>query len=142
MNDQFFSGKWSGHYMYGDTYPDGIRHTSTPFIINMTVINGNLKGTCEDIFGTNVFEDTAVITGFIEDNFTSFIKEYPCLMQFDEHMQRKVFPEFPSQKIHYSGVFEDGKFVGEWDMDMSFEDHDGNIITIMHAGTWVMEKCS
>ena len=142
MSDYYFSGKWLGHYVYGDSYPEGIKNTSTAFIINMSVVDGNLKGVCEDIFDTQLPNDSSTVTGFIEDNFTSFIKEYSCLLQFDEHKKRRAFKEFPSQKIHYTGVFENGKFTGEWSMDMTFEDYDGDIITIMHTGTWEMEKCS
>lgn len=49
LRDKFFSGRWVGQFVYGDEYPEDIRGTVVPFVIEFIVKDGLVKGKCTDL---------------------------------------------------------------------------------------------
>jgi hypothetical protein len=140
MTDQDLSGKWAGEYIYGDVYTNPIKGTRVPFEIEITATQGVIKGNCVDDEFKNHFKSPATIEGSITDNSINFIKRYPCLFTVDEYGDIKLYPKLPSHEIHYSGQFQDGRFTGNWQFSIPFEDDTEDSQAHVRKGEWMMQK--
>ena len=138
MSNDLFTGKWNGQYTLGDTYSEDMKGISRPFSIDMTYLDGIISGTCVDEGIENIFTEPATINGFIEDNFISFIKKYPCHWETDDKGNIRKDLELPSLEIHYSGQFDQNMFRGNWEMEMLFKDDNGYDFEYVFTGTWTM----
>ncbi len=130
---------WQGQYTYGDTYTDEYKGRSVSFTISWDNTDGTIKGTCID--KDHPFGLTANIEGFIEENFISFIKTYPCYWEIDENNEPRIIRDKPSQVIHYSGFFTDDHFEGEWEIPFSYKTPDGDMIELFYEGIWTLSRC-
>jgi hypothetical protein len=140
MSNKLYSGKWVGYYTYGETYPEGLRNTSAKFIINMTVKDGVLKGTCEDEQCKHLFVAPAIIEGTISGNKISFVKKYPHYWDIDDLLKIRKVADLPSQELHYSGEFDNNSFSGVWQMTAILADEKGDIYEAIYSGSWNMKK--
>jgi hypothetical protein len=124
--DKHFSGEWQGHFSYGDGYKEN-EGKFEDFVMNMNVINGEIKGFCTD--GNKQSDNPATINGFIIDMFIGFIKKYPIRYVIDEKGITHKEANKPSYSIAYSGLYdhltdsfkgiwriENQKYWGEWSM--------------------------
>ena len=140
MTDQNFSGKWTGEYIYGEGYPASIRGKKVMFEIDMTLDNGLLRGHCTDDEATPHFKQPAVIEGSVCENSISFIKRYPYYWQNEDEAGPRFIPKLPSQEVHYSGIFIDDRFEGEWEITTFFVDEEGEPFAYRGNGHWHMKK--
>jgi hypothetical protein len=139
MNDQHLSGKWIGSYTYGEEYDEPVRGKTVPFELNLTVINGSIKGECTDGETTAHFEKPATVEGAVLDNSIKFIKRYPYYWQ-NEKGCRRFLPKLPSQEVNYSGRLVNGQFEGEWEIITRLQDAQGEKISYKGYGSWIMKK--
>jgi hypothetical protein len=139
MNDQHLSGKWIGSYTYGEEYDEPVRGKTVPFELNLTVINGSIKGECTDGETTAHFEKPATVEGAVLDNSIKFIKRYPYYWQ-NEKGCRRFLPKLPSQEVNYSGRLVNGQFEGEWEIVTRLQDAQGEKISYKGYGSWIMKK--
>jgi len=137
MNDQDLCGKWTGEYIYGEEYAKPVRGKKVAFEVNITFNEGLVKGDCTDEETTLYFKEPAVIEGSVAGHSISFIKRYPHYWQNEEGGPR-FLPKLPSQEIHYSGQYANGRFEGEWEVSTILNDGQGTVIT--GTGHWFMKK--
>lgn len=121
-----FSGKWTGQYTYGDEYPEDMKGTSVPFVIEMDAEGGNVSGKCRDMEGEHL---DAIIEGFIQNGYISFIKRY-----------KQVSDEMNFWDIHYYGEYQKGRFAGEWEIEWSAVNEFGEREEYLNTGTWEMQQ--
>ena len=100
--------------------------------------DGSISATFTDEETRKVFNEPGTFRGFIEDDFTSFIKTYPYYWDMDENGSIRVIEDFPSPEIHYTGQIKEGLFEGIWEMTVAFEFEDGHIEQYVREGTWTM----
>src|SRR5690349_1518633 len=139
MNDQHLSGKWIGTYTYGEEYDETVRGKSVDFELNISVVNGLIKGECTDGEASPHFDKPATIEGSVLHNSISFVKRYPYYWQHENGGQR-FLPKIPSQEISYSGRFENDQFEGEWEIITTLIDAQGEMISYKGVGRWSMVK--
>jgi hypothetical protein len=131
---------WKGQFTYGNTYPKGIRGTSVDFTTEWTLDDGIIKGVCIDEESKKFLDTHSTINGFVEGITISFIKKYPCLWEEDESGKATIFKHIPSPEIHYSGLFTDGRFEGDWEVEISHKDANGFHDNYILSGTWYLYK--
>jgi hypothetical protein len=139
MNDQQLSGKWVGTYSYGEAYDEPVRGKTVDFEMELTVVNGVIKGECTDAEATAHFKQPATIEGSVFDNTIRFIKRYPHYWQHEGGV-RRFLPKLPSQEINYSGRFEHDRFEGEWEIITLLVDAQGETFSYKGVGRWYMKK--
>lgn len=69
------SGLWDGFFEYGPDYEWAGERVHFRPMLNETTY-ASFKGTCLELSGPGMREDPAIIAGFCEGDFISFIKEY------------------------------------------------------------------
>ncbi len=139
MNDQLFSGKWVGEYTYGEEYDEPVKGKTVAFEMDITIVNGLLKGECTDAEATAHFEQPATIEGSVLDNTITFIKRYPHYWQ-NEKNGKRFLPKLPSQEICYSGQFVNDRFEGEWEIVTKLADAQGELVSFKGLGSWFMKR--
>ena len=125
--DKYFSGEWQGQFSYGDGYQDLMKGKTEEFILNLSLTNGEIKGSCVD--GNKQSDEPANINGFLIDTFIGFIKKYPFKYVLDEKGLTQKDISKQSNNIAYSGLYdsltdsfkgiwriENRKFWGAWTM--------------------------
>lgn len=132
--------KWIGQYVYGNGYPEDMIGRAVEFEIEWTNTDGNIKGTCIDEESKDVFDTPATIEGFIDDKVISFIKKYPGYWEIDESGRDIVDMNKPSSEIHYSGLWMNGQYEGDWEIATSYVLENGDILETFCAGTWVLNR--
>lgn len=137
LRDRFFSGRWVGQFVYGDEYPEDIRGTVVPFVIEFIVKDGLVKGKCTDL-ENDVLQPEATIEGFIEHNSISFLKKYADLLAIDKVGDLTNQKDMPD--IHYFGEYIDGEFTGEWEIEWIVKNEQGELEEYLDRGTWQMHQ--
>lgn len=140
MSDIFFSGNWEGEYTYEENYFQDRRDICVAFSIAMEVKDGLVKGHCIDDEMGGGAANPAIIEGFIEGNFISFLKRYDHFWYVEENNKVTHVPSVPSHEVHYSGFFEEDLFVGKWEITQQYIDGDGFSHELAFFGTWTMKK--
>ena len=135
------SGKWQGLYTLGKEYEKN-EGQSTNFILEL--IEGDedtFTGICiEDV--SEFFDEPITVEGFIEDNFISFTKKYPCLYLKDENNNFKIDPRYEHGDIYYSGEYdlEENKFQGEFELISDSFPYMEGWMEAIYRGSWTMFK--
>jgi hypothetical protein len=139
MNDQQISGKWVGAYSYGEEYDDPVKGKTVAFEMELTLVNGIIKGNCTDSEATAHFNQPATIEGSVIDHTISFVKRYPYYWQNEKEGPR-FLPKLPSQEITYTGQFVNDRFEGEWEIVTTLMDAQGEAVSYKGVGRWFMKK--
>lgn len=139
MDDQQLAGKWIGSYTYGEDYDEPVRGKTVAFELDITLVDGKIKGECTDAEATTHFKEPATIEGALFGNTISFVKRYPHYWQHEKGRQR-FLPKLPSQEIQYSGQFVNDKFEGEWEIVTVLADAHGDLVSYKSHGNWFMKK--
>ena len=132
--------KWIGSYVYGDAYPEAMKGSSIPFVIEWTINDGILTGTCVDDETKDYYTQPATIQGFIDNGVISFIKKYPCYCSTDDEGNITLDENRPAAEIHYSGMAVENHYEGEWEINMTFVDEYGMLQEYDWTGTWFLYK--
>jgi hypothetical protein len=133
--------KWTGHYVYGEGYPDNLYGQAVRFDIKWINDDGSLTGTCTDeITEKHYNHRPATVKGFIEGSLISFIKQYPCLCTIDEAGNVTLYENQPAHEIHYSGTLINDHFEGEWEISMVCITEGGYPQEYICMGTWALYK--
>ncbi|MBO9203632.1 MULTISPECIES: hypothetical protein [Niastella] len=139
MKDQQLSGTWTGAYTYGNEYDEPLKGKKVTFEMELTVVNGIIKGICTDSESVTQFQEPATIEGSLTDNTIKFVKRYPHYWQHEKSGPR-FLPKLPSQEISYSGQLVSNGFEGNWEIITVLEDAHGKMVTYKGVGEWVMGK--
>jgi hypothetical protein len=142
MTDKLYSGNWEGHYSYGYGYSEERRKIKVGFYVKMVLSDGLLNGTCEEYVTKVHMNESARLTGFIEGNRISFVKQYACHFEVGEDRNIKVYPSRPSPMIQYSGTYNpvSGIFSGEWMIEVVSKGRFGKDRVCKFSGRWEMRK--
>lgn len=140
-NDKFFSGEWIGEYYYGESYGDDAGIAIT-FELNIIVKDGVITGTFVDEETSHIFDEPGSVEGFIDGDFTSFVKRYPCWWEMhpDDPEKVIVMRDKPSHEIKYEGRYIDGMFTGEWEIVVKTENRGERDLEYFVEGIWNMHK--
>ncbi len=137
------SGQWVGHFTYGPEYGEEMQGEKVQFRLFISEFgDGQFKGTSVDTEGYGANFDTAVINGFLADDFISFTKEYPDYFIIGEEGEKVKDSSIVNPRLSYEGEynFHSKSFSGEWELWTNEElAGDGSIVDIS-SGTWVMNK--
>jgi hypothetical protein len=107
--------------------------------MDLTVVNGIIKGGCTDEEATAHFNKPATIEGAVTGDTISFIKRYPHYWQNEKDGPR-FLPKLPSQEISYSGRFVHDRFEGEWEIVTTLMGAHGEPISFKSIGHFFMRK--
>lgn len=139
MDDHQLSGKWVGAYSYGEEYEEPMKGKTVAFEMEITIVNGIIKGECSDGEAAAYFNQPATIEGSVNGQSISFIKSYPHYWQHEKDGPR-FLPKLPSQQISYAGILVNDRFEGEWEIVTTVLDANGEPVAYKGVGTWFMER--
>ena len=146
MKPEYLAGTWKGFYTYGPEYPAQYQTRKESFVLELTITDGIIFGTCVDGFTQKYFHKPATMEGTLTDRSISLIKKYPCFLGVDEHDEVFIDESKPSHDIHYIGTIKRRFFSfkyfceGIWDMSGSFQDEYGNAQYYTQEGEWEMRR--
>ncbi len=137
------NGQWIGYFTYGPEYGEEMNGEKIQFRIFINeFFDGQFKGTSVDIEGFGANTDTAIINGFLADDFISFTKEYPDFFIIDDNGEKISDPSNVKPRLCYEGHynFSSKIFSGQWELWANEElAVEGSIVDIF-TGTWEMKK--
>lgn len=135
------SGKWKGEYIYGPEYENN-QGQKVEFILDLIENNGSINGVCIDFETRQYFSEPITVSGFIDDGFISFTKQYPFSYFINGQGQIVVDRTKPHPEITYSGEFnpETNTFLGEWDLVVDSQKFGDGYFDDSLTGTWTMKR--
>jgi hypothetical protein len=135
------SGKWKGEYICGPEYENHQGRT-VEFILELIENSGLIRGICIDFATKEYFSEPITVSGFIDNDFISFTKQYPFTYFIDEQGKVIIDRSKPHPEITYSGEFdrETNTFVGEWDIVVDSQKFGDGYFDDSLTGTWTMKR--
>jgi hypothetical protein len=114
--DNYFSGSWQGHYIYGDGYSESIKGRQINFFLLIKVSNGEIKGICIDEDKQD--DAPATVDGFMFGRFINFLLQYPIHYIFDNNDVVKKDKSKP-YVVSHTGIFDrlTESFKGIWNVE-------------------------
>ncbi|RXK60645.1 hypothetical protein ESA94_09280 [Lacibacter luteus] len=136
-------GKWTGYYEYGPLYGDELYGKKVAFNLDLSDIDdGTFEGECQDLEGVGSQKGFAKISGFINDNFISFTKEYVSAWMVDETSEELTDHKVLNSQLAYKGTYNSFKheFTGEWEINSNIKFPDGSSSEQIDYGIWSMKR--
>jgi len=133
-------GKWIGQYTYGEMYPANYIGKSISFEMNLTATGIEFYGNFSDDETRDIFQDSGIVTGFIEGTYISFDKQYPKAVEIDGNGLIKVLENSIPPLIKYEGELSGNQFEGTWEIHQYYKEADEFFSMVLGAGTWNMRK--
>lgn len=136
------TGTWNGYYSFGREYGNELHGEKVKFMLFLLQKNFEIEGTSVDYEGISINFEKASIKGFIKENFISFTKQYPILLQFDENNNVIRDDSKPSPEIHYTGYYDvkTKLFSGKWEIVVAVESDPFGDMEYLATGIWEMKK--
>lgn len=136
-------GHYKGYYEYDNkSIAASVSHGVTFFFVDITATDGkNFSGTIQDDAFTGGTPGVGTITGEIQGDRITFIKQMPIASFIMDGQKRNFDKKHP--KIYYTGIKTDRKYAGTWKIKLGFF-MDGFLLLLgaRTTGTWEMEKCA
>ena len=142
MTDEFFTGSWTGHYVYGEIYGER-KGERCDFRMELILKDGILNGHCDEEVTEKLMGAPAMLSGFIEGGMISMIKQYPCLYFTNEKGEMGIDRSKSHWPVHYTGGFDPQTncFSGKWEIEIVLQkDFFGGSYAHFATGTWEMQK--
>lgn len=136
------TGRWKGLFTLGQEYGEA-EGQATSFILFLEENEkGQFKGKSVDYDGYAENYNPASITGYMQGNTISFIKQYPFAYDVDEEGQTVYYQDKKHPEIHYEGRYDlkIGKFSGNWEMVTFIIPMGENDLEQLLRGKWEMRK--
>lgn len=148
MSDTFkISGTWQGELTYGEEFPEEIKNKKKSFRMELKEIDGEendgeFSGTYYETEGFGIIPEPAGISGFIEDDIISIVKQFSALYLVNERGEVKSIPDKIPPEVNYSGFYneETQSFEGDWSMVIEFKQLAFGYAENAVSGTWTMKK--
>ena len=104
--------------------------------------DGVLNGSSEEYVTREWMKKPAILTGFIEGNVISFIKQYPFYYSTDENLEIKVDFSKAHPPVHYSGLYDpvSGVLSGDWEIEVFLDRNMYGSDPFLVVGTWELRK--
>lgn len=139
-------GKWKGTYTLGKSYGNALAGKTVDFVMDLTINDGQIKGTCQDLGEIEeAFDKPASIEGSFTNGKIVFTKRYPGRLEVEEK-NYYAYSEVPSADIVYKGVLKTKFFSrrkyykGTWSIESQYYTEDNKEIIIKTEGVWKMQK--
>jgi len=133
------NGKWKGKFSYDAEFDDN--NTEHYFEMTLQVDEeDDISGEIRDLRAEEGFPGPAKITGFIDGEDISFIKQYPHLFLLNEKREVIIDKTKPHPEIHYHGSITEEGISGEWDMEAHVLFKVGEYHSQMLFGSWELKK--
>ena len=139
------AGQWFGYFIFGPQYGRKLRAQRVTFsLLIEDVFNNKFSGKCIEIEGLGASSQIATITGFVENNFISFRKEYPVDYTIDKDGNRSKYPDMLKPRLSYEGLFnkETQTYSGSWEIWGRERPAGENTIVHISRGTWEISRDS
>ncbi len=138
---------WKGSFSYEVINPDEIVVVVTvPFTMEVEMEKNSFVGFRVDDESKDLFDEPVKVKGFIENDFISFIIQYP----HDYYMDYETGEAFVEKDMKHPGVTYEGSFdhqtnsyKGEWIILVAEEldpNNPGDYIEQLLTGTWEMRR--
>lgn len=140
------TGRWQGHYTYGNLYPPKIAGKSEPFIFELSDGDGNISGSCTDPLVEAKEGNESYILGTFKDKILQFKKRYKYHFTIDEEGNRTLIDKPNSNGIDYTGTLRRKffsrriYFTGRWTITSYYKFPGGETKDYVFGGTWKMFK--
>lgn len=138
--------KWKGTYTLGKSYGLPLTGKTVEFVMNLTIKDGQIKGTCQDLGEIEeAFDKPASIEGSLTNGKIVFTKRYPGRLEADEK-NYYAYSDVPSADIIYKGVLKtklfsrQKYFKGKWSIETLYRIENNKEIIIKTEGVWKMQK--
>lgn len=133
------NGKWLGSY----SFDPELGQDDKVFNFELTLQvddEDDISGEIKDISENDQSPGVAKVTGFVDDNEISFIKQYPALFLRNDVGEIIIDKTKEHPEIHYHGVISENSMEGEWDMEAGVLFKVGEFHSQLISGKWKMEK--
>ena len=141
MADININGQWTFVIVYGEDYGEDAGKEvfcDAEFIQD----NDTFTATSFDTGGFGTNPDKATLTGFIDGDTISFVKQYASYHYQDENGQTIIDKSVPVPEINYFGTYnkQDNTFSGDWDMVLGSQQIAGSWLDESCGGTFIMKR--
>lgn len=132
------NGKWLGSYTIDPEF--GQDDKVFNFELTLHVDDDDVSGEIKDISESEQSPGIAKVTGFVDDNEISFIKQYPALFLRNDHDEIIIDKSKEHPEIHYHGHISDNSMEGNWDMEAGVLFKVGEFHSQLISGKWKIER--
>lgn len=114
---------WKGFFTYLHTYDLFDTYIEVAFRMDLTFNGNSFIGTSIDSESENIFMESIMVKGFIDNDIISFVKNYPYYYYKDEDGNIIVDKDLEHPNIEYLGFYDqtEKKYSGTWEMIVSEE---------------------
>jgi hypothetical protein len=140
-----FTGQWVGYFAYGAEYGDDFSGEIVQFRFFVDSFeDGQFIGRSVDLEGIGANYEIAHVSGYIEEGFISFTKQYPHLYEMDEKGNTIVDNTKRHPIVAYSGEYNLGTstFVGQWELRIEIQPIGEYWLEDICTGTWELRRDS
>ncbi len=136
------AGVWHGELTYGEEYGPDLKGKKMNFRLVIEENDGDITGECIDTNGTGVIPEPASISGFVEDDMISFVKQYPAYYIINQKGEVGMIPEKEPPEINYTGYYdpEHDTFEGDWHVVFEIRQLTFGFAEYGLAGTWNIKR--
>lgn len=138
-----FTGQLVGHFAYGPEYGDDLVGEKVQFRLFVDNFkNGQFTGRSIDLEGIGANYEIAQVSGFIDENFISFTKQYPHFYGLYEAGNTVDDKNKQHPSVSYTGDYNpDTKtFAGQWELRMEIQPVGEYWLEDICTGTWVIRR--
>jgi hypothetical protein len=136
-------GQWFGYFNYGPEYGPQLEGKRVYFSLLIEAKpDGQFTGTCIELEGIGASEEISSLTGFVENGFISFTKEYKRYGTIDENGWEGDYEGQLKPRLFYTGQmnYATQTCKGHWEMWAGeVLDGDGSQVFVT-TGSWQMGR--
>lgn len=133
-------GKWTGQYTYGENYNENFAGKSVAFEINVIANGIEFYGNFSDDETRDIFQDSGIVSGFVEGNYIYMEKQYPKAWDINKDGIMEIVEDTFPPLIKYEGALSDAQFEGTWEIHRYYKEGDAIFSIINGTGSWSMNK--
>lgn len=135
------NGKWIGTYSIDPEFQTKEEDIEFKFELTLEVdIEEDLSGEIKDITEGEQSPGIAKVTGFVDENEISFIKQYPSLFLRNDKSEIIIDKSKEHPEIHYHGEISGDSMEGSWDMEAGVLFKVGEYHAQIISGKWKANK--
>jgi hypothetical protein len=140
-NHYLHIGQWQGFYQYGPEYGRNIEGKEAEFRLFIEdMVDGRFKGRCIDWSGFGAEGEVAIVEGFVDGFFISFVKQYDAAFYVDDWGRSALIEEATGHTVEYQGHYNLSAkcFKGRWEISKVVGSSENETIEEFCSGTWTL----
>lgn len=136
------AGTWYGEQTYNDDHRPELQGKKMSFRLTLDENDGDISGECIDTEGTGIVPEAASITGFIDEDILSFVKQYPNHYFINYQTEIEKIDEKEPPEINFTGSYnrENDTFEGEWHVVFEVKQFTFGFAEQIISGTWSIKR--